>query len=242
MKRYAFLDVIRSVAIINMIIYHAIWDLVCIFGVRLQWYSSNTGYIWQQCICWNFILLSGFCSVMGKRRLKRGVTVFICGLLVSVITLVAMPENRIIFGILTLLGSCMLIACFAENGLKRINPWVGVFVLFALFVLTKNIGNGFFGVGNIGIEMPEALYSNLFSAYIGFPPAEFYSTDYFPIIPWACLFFTGYYLNKLFCRYSLMKYLDTRHIKVFGLISRNSLIIYMLHQPVIYLILKGLSF
>lgn len=238
MKRYAALDLIRSVAIINMIIYHAIWDLVYIFGVECRWYSSSVGYIWQQGICWSFILLSGFCASMGRKKFKRGVVVFLCGVIVSLTTLITIPENRILFGILTLIGSCMLITSALHDTLKKINPTAGLIVCFAVFILTKNIGDGFISIGSFKIcELPESLYINLFSAYFGFPPSNFYSTDYFPVIPWTFLFFTGYFLNKLFIERGLMKYLDIKPVRILQIISRYSLLIYMLHQPIIYFML-----
>ena len=59
--RYRKLDAIRGIALINMIAYHAIWDLVYLYGFQWDWYQSEIGYIWQQGICWTFIFLSGFC-------------------------------------------------------------------------------------------------------------------------------------------------------------------------------------
>ena len=38
-KRYKLLDGIRGFALIHMIIYHAIWDLVYIAGFDWQWYQ-----------------------------------------------------------------------------------------------------------------------------------------------------------------------------------------------------------
>ena len=35
---------------------------------------------------------------------------------------------------------------------------------------------------------------------LGFPYDSFYSTDYFPLIPWIFLFFSGYYTWKLILR------------------------------------------
>lgn len=40
-KRYTLLDIIRTVAIINMVFYHAMWDVTRIFGVEAAWFSSD---------------------------------------------------------------------------------------------------------------------------------------------------------------------------------------------------------
>ena len=39
-----------------MILYHAIWDLVYLYGFDWQWYLGPVGTLWQQAICWTFIL------------------------------------------------------------------------------------------------------------------------------------------------------------------------------------------
>ena len=117
--RYYALDGIRGLALLNMITYHAVWDLVYLFDINLQWYQSEGAYIWQQCICWTFIFLSGFCEPLGKKKLKRGIIIFSLGFLIVVTTLIALPQNRVRFGVLTLIGSCMLLMIPAEKVLQK---------------------------------------------------------------------------------------------------------------------------
>ena len=65
------LDALRGATLISMAAYHGMWDLVYLFGLRADWYSETPGYLWQQSICWCFILLSGFCWGLGRRPVKR---------------------------------------------------------------------------------------------------------------------------------------------------------------------------
>ena len=58
-ERRQTLDAVRGCALASMILYHAAWDLVYIFGVSWPWYRGMGAYVWQQSICWTFILLSG---------------------------------------------------------------------------------------------------------------------------------------------------------------------------------------
>lgn len=78
-ERLALLDLIRGIVLIEMILYHLLWDLVYLFDIHIGWYKSYRAYIWQQSICWMFILLSGFCWQLGKRHVKRGAWIFGCG-------------------------------------------------------------------------------------------------------------------------------------------------------------------
>ena len=109
------LDILRGVTILSMIAYHTCWDLVYIAGKDWPWYRGTGAFLWQQSICWTFILLAGFCAALGKRTLRRGLTVFACGVIVSLATLLVMPEAPIIYGILTLHGSSMILVALMQR-------------------------------------------------------------------------------------------------------------------------------
>ena len=99
-ERLALLDSLRGLTLISMILYHASWDAVYMAGADWPWYRSRAGFIWQQSICWTFILLSGFCVPFSSRLLKRGLEVFGAGALVMLVTNLVLPEDRVIFGVL----------------------------------------------------------------------------------------------------------------------------------------------
>ena len=81
-SRYALLDELRGLDLVSMMLYHACWDLMFLFGIWMDWYIGWPGRLWQQSICWVFILLSGFCVPLGHHTLKRGAQVFAAGALV----------------------------------------------------------------------------------------------------------------------------------------------------------------
>ena len=119
-ERLALLDSLRGLTLISMILYHASWDAVYMAGADWPWYRSRAGFIWQQSICWTFILLSGFCVPFSSRLLKRGLEVFGAGALVMLVTNLVLPEDRVIFGVMTLIGSCMLLFAFLKDAVGRI--------------------------------------------------------------------------------------------------------------------------
>ena len=236
-KRLHTLDGLRGFAVINMIFYHAIWDIVYIFGCDWAWYKGTGAYIWQQCICMTFITLSGFCALLGKQTLKRGLVVFAGGAAVTAVTLIAMPEDRVVFGILTFMGSAMLIAAALRKILEKIPAAAGLIVSLVMFVLTRHIARGYFGLPFFNVSLPKALYSGYFSAFFGFPNEEFFSTDYFALFPWLFLFLCGLFLYRLTKdKLQQIKLLKVK-IPFFGFVGRHSLIIYLLHQPIIYAVL-----
>lgn len=237
-KRYYILDGIRGFALVNMLIYHGVWDLVYMFECDWQWYRSELAYAWQQYICWTFIFLSGFCFPFGKKKLKRGLIVFLSGSLISIVTLVAMPENRVIFGILTLIGSCMLLMIPLEQILKKVPPVIGLLFGFMLFFFTRNVNQGCLGFGDFRLAaLPDYWYRNLLTTYLGFPTLDFYSTDYFSLFPWIFLFATGYFANCFLRQKNLLFHLQPCKIKPLEWLGQHTLGIYIVHQPLIYLVL-----
>lgn len=238
-KRYNGLDLIRGAAIVNMIIYHALWDLVYLCDVNIAWYDSLGAYAWQQAICWTFILVSGFSFCLGKKSLKRGLLVTLMGTTISVVTSVFIPEGKILFGILTLIGSCMIIFSFLDKLLKRSNPIVGLFISIIAFVLLKNINDGYIGFEKWNlIKLPDFLYANILSTYLGFPKSGFESSDYFSLFPWIFLFSAGYYLFKICKMKNWLRYFECSKIKWLEKMGKHSLAIYIFHQPIIYLFLS----
>ena len=234
--RLNYIDALRGFTFISMALYHLMWDLVFIYGYDASWFMGEAGYLWQQSICRTFILISGFSWALGKNHLKRGLIVSAAGILVSAVTILLMPpDEHILFGVLTLIGASMLIMIPLEKVLSRVPADIGAWCSFVVFLVTRGINYKFIGFELLKfIGMPEGLYRNLVTAFLGFPSDRFYSADYFSLIPWFFLFVTGYFLKRLFEELGWMKYLRGTRIAPLEWIGRQSLILYMLHQPVIY--------
>lgn len=238
--RYFWIDNIRAIAMISMIIFHTVWDLVYLFGVDWEWYRSNLAFLWQQSICWTFILLSGFCWNFSKKPLKQGLIVSGAGLIVTAVTLLFSYESRVIFGVLNLIGFSILLLIPLKRYFERISSVTGAAVMFLLFAITYGANDGYFGFFGLKlIELPMMLYENLFSAFIGFPEKEFFSSDYFSVFPWTFLYFTGFFFYRMWKEGRLCdaKCLNKK-LPVLTWMGKNSLIVYMIHQPIIFGILK----
>lgn len=236
-RRFDGLDTIRGITLISMIAYHASWDLVYLYGVDWPWYRSFGAYLWQQSICWTFILLSGYCFHLGSHRWKRGLMTFGGGVLVSLVTVLAMPDSPIICGVLTLLGTALLATIPLNGALERVPPKVGLAGSFLLFLLLRDVNQGFLGFEGLRLAaLPEELYRNTLTAFLGFPYPDFYSSDYFSLLPWLFLFWTGYSLYRV-----RRPARGGVSLPVATAMGRHSLLIYLLHQPLLYGVLAGLS-
>lgn len=234
-QRIVLLDHIRGFTLLNMIAYHALWDLTHLFDVSLPWYDGLGAYVWQQAICWTFILLSGFCWPMGKRPLKRGLTLVVCSGLICLTTVLMVPDQPIYFGVLTLLSVCTLLLIPLERLLRHVPPAAGAAVSALLFAVTRNLGQGQLGFeGWVIAQLPDQFYYGWAAAFLGFPDASFRSSDYFPLLPWMFLFAAGYFLKRMLpddfiCRFPL-------RAGPIAFLGRHSLTVYLLHQPVLYLV------
>lgn len=235
-KRLLLLDSIRGATLLSMVAYHAVWDLVYLCGVQLSWYRGDAGFFWQQSICWTFIFLSGFCWPLGHDPIKRGLTVLLCGMAVTVATALFLPENRVVFGVLTLLGSCTLLLAPLDRLLRRVPPVWGLLGSAALFALTRDVNQGWLGFGGRQLaRLPGWLYQGPGATYLGFMEPGFFSTDYFSLLPWMFLFLAGYFACRLCGGKEKLAAWAGWGIRSLGAVGRYSLPIYMLHQPVLYL-------
>ena len=232
-QRYALIDGIRGLAIVNMILYHAIWDLVYLYGFDWQWYLGPVGTLWQQAICWTFILVSGFCLPLSSHPVQRGVEVSLAGLAV-------MPAARIVFGVLTCIGAAMILCGLAQPLFARLAQHAAVAgsVCFLLFLVTKHVPDGYIGIAGWTLaELPSAWYADLVTTFFGLPAPDFFSADYFPLFPWLFLFATGFFLYHLLAARGTLRFFVRGHSRLLEWAGRHSLWIYLLHQPVIAVLL-----
>ncbi len=229
---YGLLDTVRGVCILSMVAYHGMYDLVDIFGLPSAWYTGLPGYIWQQSICWTFILLSGMCWQLSRRHVKRGLLLVGCGAAITLITWLVMPSQRILYGVLNLLGLSALLLIPLDKVFRKIPAWAGLVGALLLFALTKNVARGSLGFeGLVLCRLPRWLYATDLLAVVGFPSPSFWSTDYFPLLPWFFLFCAGYFLWSLLDKSPRAKELLRPGLRPLSFLGRHSLAIYLIHQP-----------
>ena len=101
-KRIWQMDALRGLALLNMLVYHGMYDWVYVFGHPSRWYDIGSAgcHVWQQYICWSFILLSGASFCLGRRQLKNGLLTAGCALILTAVTALVMPSELILFGVL----------------------------------------------------------------------------------------------------------------------------------------------
>lgn len=235
-KRYELIDSIRGFAIINMIVFHALYDIFQIYGDGTM-FSAPIFAVWERFICVSFIIISGASFNFSRHTVRNGIIVSLCGFAVTIVTTLAMPSQAVWFGILNLLGISMLICSALKDIINAVPPVAGAVVSFLMYALTYGVPRGY--IGFLGIrffELPQALYEYKYLSFLGFRSVDFVSSDFFPIIPWLFLYVFGLFLWRIIKERRLDKYFYFK-IPVLNIIGRHSLVIYLLHQPVLMLIM-----
>ena len=250
--RYRLLDTLRGFSLVSMILYHVCWDLVHMYGFDWPWFMETRGYLWQQSICWLFIFVSGFCQGLKRdeRTLssacKRGLKIMISGILVTVATLVFAPESKIIFGVLFFLGFSIMLTAWLGPLLRKIPAKAGLLCSAILLFIFRNINDGNLGFENIILcRLPDFLYEHgMLGTFLGLQDKNFSSADYFSFIPWYFLFIKGYFICRNLLQKRETKGLSglpdvfIKGVPVLETLGQHSLLVYLLHQPVILLILS----
>lgn len=234
--RIFFLDEMRGLALIGMIIYHAAYDLYAIFGLGFDFYSPGWDTL-QMAVCCTFIVIAGISSRLCKNALKHGLIVFGCGMLMTIGTYFFMPSQVIRFGVLHFLGISMMIYHLFRKQIKKSSALFGAVISLVFFLCLYGLPSGSILFGNV--DVPSGLYFSKYLGIIGLPGEGFRSADYFPLLPWFFLFLSGSFIGKYFKERKIPDFMMNRHSDFLCKIGSNTLAIYIIHQPVIYAVLTA---
>ena len=236
------IDFLRGVAIILVIGYHLLYDIGDYVGIQrfLGWSTDLSTVAWkiaQHFFAGLFVLLSGASSTLTRNNIRRGLRLLAVALAVTLVTyLIAVwfhlfdPSDAIIFGILHCLAVSMLLyGAVFKNVSAAANALCGAIVigLAALLPILKE-----------GLPIRSDWLIPL-----GLPSPSFSSLDYFPLVPWFGVFLIGAALGKTVYA-SKRSLLPWRLPQTFvNFAGRHSLLIYIVHQPLIMgvLIVLGLA-
>ena len=220
-KRIQLIDAARGVAILAMLVHHFLLSFGMVFP-KVPLPLVNEPYFEPLHFFFVavFLLISGICSHFSRNNIRRGLIVLAAALVVSAVTFVVLPESPIYFGILHLLGCCMVLYGLLSRFLEKL-PTLPAAVLFLVAFL---IYSYFFATA------PRIATPHLY--ILGFPDYRFSSADYFPLLPWLFLFLFGTVLGRPIAAHKLPRWFYETKVPVLAPIGRHTLLIYLLHQPV----------
>jgi len=212
------LDVIRFTAIVMMVVFHFIFDLR-FFGYLDV--DIPTGVFWRE---WRALIVSLFLLAVGvslvfaynqqipfNKLIRRLLLLLGASLLVTAVSLITTPEHWVYFGVLHFIAFATLITIWLRN-----HPLLclisGIFIQLNYWLLPIPYNWPF---NYLGDALPS------------------YTNDLVSPLPWLALPLFGIWL----AHQSWFKTDPLQHIavpKIMSWCSRNALLIYLVHQPVLF--------
>lgn len=238
-KRFWEIDLLRGIAVIMMIIFHFFYDLNHFNIYKISLYSGNF-LIYVYVGASIFIGLIGISLSLSFSRIKnrlskkelqlkylqRGAMIFGFGLLITLATWLYLGEGFVVFGALHCIGISIILA-YPFLRLRYLNLLIGMSLIF------------------LGIILKSFTFDFPWLVWLGLRSSHFYTVDYFPLLPWFGVVLIGIFIgNSLYFDYSrkfqLMDLSQTFVVKFVGFLGRHSLIIYLLHQPILLILISVL--
>ena len=247
-KRAGFLDEVRGFAILCMVVYHAMFDLEAFFGKEVPIFFDNWFYYIWAVFAGSFIFISGIVCRYSSNNVKRGAQCFFFGMILTYVTVILAPEVAIQFGILHMLGVSMMLYGLGEKIWDKgwLSPKIGMAISAFLFAITWNISGskdridgvltkipGIVGLGALSVRVPVKLYELRLLFPLGFPSRDFYSGDFFPLMPWFFLFMTGAFFGVYVKNGKCPSFFYKTRVPFLAAVGRHTIWIYLFHQPVV---------
>lgn len=239
-KRFWEIDILRGIAIILMVIFNYSFALS-----YLNIYTFDGGWtywvLFPRFVAAMFIFLAGLSLTLFYNQIKsrkpkevckkifsRGLKIFCLGILITIVTFITFPQAFVIFGILHLIGVSLILGSFFLR-FRKLNLLLGISLIA------------------LGIYLQTLRFDFSWLLWLGFVPKNFFTFDYFPIFPWFGVTLLGIFFGNLLYSYGKRQFKvrelsDSIIIKSLSFLGRHSLIIYLIHQPILILVLLMLGF
>lgn len=226
-------DAARGAAVILMIFFHLMWDL-WYFGLTAIDITAQPWQIFARSIGSTFLFVMGVSLVLSEGRLRRsgrsvgrwllyrGLMILGFAMLISGVTLFAVGDAFVRFGILHLAGVTILLAY----------PFLKL--RWPVAALT---GAGVLLVGLLTGQM-TLLQPSPWLLPLGVAPTDLEMVDYYPLIPWSGMVLAGIAVGKRLYRdgerqFGLPDLSQRRFVRGLNFLGRHSLAAYLIHQPVL---------
>ncbi len=221
------IDALRGVALIAMATYHFSWDLEY-FGYLEPGTVGTGGFkMYARLIAGSFLFLAGISLVLGhypairtRAFVIRFAKIAAAALVITVATWFAFPDSFIFFGILHSIAAASLI---------------GLLFLRLPAILTLAVAAAAFAAP---LYLRSAIFDTPALLWVGLSETLPRSNDYVPLLPWLAPFLAGIAAARVALGFGWFEKLRTdgsaRWKTALSTAGRHSLIIYLVHQPVLF--------
>lgn len=222
-----------------MVCFHLCYDLSVLKGVELPLFASPLIDVWRASISWSFLFLAGIMCNMSRSNPRRALRYLFVSVLIWASTIVARVDDPISFGIVFCMGASTLLAAALERIGSHFSchPAIEAVMLFLAFLVLLPLPKGFIGLGGLKLMLPRGLYETDLFSWLGLPGPRFSSGDYYPLLPYSLLYLSGARWGGWALSKGMARAVRNIRCRPLELVGRHALFLYLLHQPILLLIL-----
>jgi len=238
-RRIEIIDALRGLSVTLMVIHHMLYNLAAFLGAPWWVYSNPVFSVLQAIFIGVFLFVSGVSSRFSRSNIRRGLIALALSLLISAVTyFMKMP---IWFGILHLLGLCMVFFGVTVK-LWDMIPRKAAPVIFTTLIAASSLAKAYANVTSeklwvrnllsiIGWRQTDKFDVTLLPWDPGFVHGSY---DYQTILPWLFVFLLGAWAGIYIKDRKLPDRFYEQKVPFFPKVGRHALLIYILHQPLMY--------
>jgi uncharacterized membrane protein len=220
--RLVALDLARTLALVGMVIFHFTFDLALFGYIPAETLSLPFWYYFPRMVAGSFLFLSGISLWMAhgsgirwRAFWRRFGKLAAAAFLVTLASLWFVPGGPIWFGILHALAAASLIGLLVLR-----LPWPVTLALAA-------------AIFTIGWAWRSPSFDPIWLVWTGLADARPAMGDYVPLFPWAAPALAGIAFARAFRVDRWPVSLPSRTMRTLCFPGRHSLLIYLVHQPIL---------
>jgi uncharacterized membrane protein len=223
--RLGIVDIVRGLAIAGVVLFHLVWDLAFL-NLIPAWIASHPLWLlFGRTLAGTFMALVGVSLVLasegGLRKysfLRRLGVLVLAAFAITLVTRIAFPQTFVYFGILHAIAVASV---------------VGFLVLRLPTIVIAAFG---VAVYLVGFSWTTPAFDSRWLAWTGFAASPPFSNDLVPVFPWIGLTLIGMAGTRLAVAHGWTERASAvygRSGRSLAWLGRNSLVIYLLHQPIL---------